>query len=58
LGSEGEAFHERRTNEVGGVQVTLLVLCIILLCRGKDEAGWVANFRSEPFQVSELFGFC
>lgn len=61
---EGEALQERRTNELGepqsqqqGVQMMLLVLCIILLCRGKDETRWVANFRFESTQISELFEF-
>ena len=62
---KGEALQERRTNELGepqsqwqGARVMLLVLCIVLLCRGKDETRWVAKFRFEPTQISELLGFC
>lgn len=64
-GIEGEAHREKRTYELGepqpqqqGVWMTLLALCMVLLCRGKGETRWVANFRFEPTQISELFEFC
>lgn len=57
-GEENKMMLESPNLSSEEVWVPLLVLCVVLLTRGKDETRWVANFSFEPTRISELFGFC